>query len=175
MSEKYYKVGVIVNTQALKGEVRVMAITDFPDERFKIGSRLTIFDKGNLTEEVEVDGHRRHKNFHLLHFKNHPTINDVEGYKGMSLMVAESERNEELSANEFYYDDIVGLAVYTIDDDYLGKIREIMELPANDVFVVQQPVNGKKDILIPYIEDVVKVIDVEQGKIVIEEMEGLIE
>lgn len=173
--EQYYLVGKIVNTQALRGEVRVMATTDFPEERFKIGATLAIFNGNKLVEMVEVDGHRLHKNFNLLHFKGKDNINDVEKFKGFDLKVAGTEREaDELDENEFYYDDIIGLEVYTTDEIYLGKVREITSLPSNDVWSIQRPNKGK-DILIPYIEDIVLEIDLSGNRVVIEPMDGLIE
>lgn len=173
--EQYYLVGKIVNTQALRGEVRVMATTDFPEERFKIGATLAIFNGNKLVETVEVDGHRLHKNFNLLHFKGKDNINDVEKFKGFDLKVAGTEREaDELDENEFYYDDIIGLEVYTTDEIYLGKVREITSLPSNDVWAIQRPNKGK-DILIPYIEDIVLEIDLSANRVVIEPMDGLIE
>lgn len=173
--EQYYLVGKIVNTQALRGEVRVMATTDFPEERFKIGAILAIFNGNKLVETVEVDGHRLHKNFNLLHFKGKDNINDVEKFKGFDLKVAGTEREaDELDENEFYYDDIIGLEVYTTDETYLGKVREITSLPSNDVWAIQRPNKGK-DILIPYIEDIVLEIDLDDNRVVIEPMGGLID
>lgn len=173
--EQYYLVGKIVNTQALRGEVRVMATTDFPEERFKIGAALAIFNGDKLVEMVEVDGHRLHKNFNLLHFKGKDNINDVEKFKGFDLKVAATEREaDELDENEFYYDDIIGLEVYTTDEIYLGKVREITSLPSNDVWAIQRPNKGK-DILIPYIEDIVLEIDLDDNRVVIDPMDGLID
>lgn len=173
--EQYYLVGKIVNTQALRGEVRVMATTDFPEERFKIGATLAIFNGDKLVETVEVDGHRLHKNFNLLHFKGKDNINDVEKFKGFDLKVADTEREaDELDENEFYYDDIIGLEVYTTDETYLGKVREITSLPSNDVWAIQRPNKGK-DILIPYIEDIVLEIDLADNRVVIDPMDGLID
>lgn len=173
--EQYYLVGKIVNTQALRGEVRVMATTDFPEERFKIGAILAIFNGNKLVETVEVDGHRLHKNFNLLHFKGKDNINDVEKFKGFDLKVAGTEREaDELDENEFYYDDIIGLEVYTTDEIYLGKVREITSLPSNDVWAIQRPNKGK-DILIPYIEDIVLEIDLDDNRVVIDPMDGLID
>lgn len=173
--EQYYLVGKIVNTQALRGEVRVMATTDFPEERFKIGAILAIFNGNKLVETVEVDGHRLHKNFNLLHFKGKDNINDVEKFKGFDLKVAGTEREaDELDENEFYYDDIIGLEVYTTDEIYLGKVREITSLPSNDVWAIQRPNKGK-DILIPYIEDIVLEIDLDNNRVVIDPMDGLID
>ena len=173
--EQYYLVGKIVNTQALRGEVRVMATTDFPEERFKIGATLAIFNGDKLVETVEVDGHRLHKNFNLLHFKGKDNINAVEKFKGFDLKVAGTEREaDELDENEFYYDDIIGLEVYTTDETYLGKVREITSLPSNDVWAIQRPNKGK-DILIPYIEDIVLEIDLDDNRVVIDPMDGLID
>ncbi len=173
--EQYYLVGKIVNTQALRGEVRVMATTDFPEERFKIGAILAIFNGNKLVETVEVDGHRLHKNFNLLHFKGKDNINNVEKFKGFDLKVAGTEREaDELDENEFYYDDIIGLKVYTTDEIYLGKVREITSLPSNDVWAIQRPNKGK-DILIPYIEDIVLEIDLDDNRVVIDPMDGLID
>lgn len=173
--EQYYLVGKIVNTQALRGEVRVMATTDFPEERFKIGATLAIFNGDKLVETVEVDSHRLHKNFNLLHFKGKDNINDVEKFKGFDLKVAGTEREaDELDENEFYYDDIIGLEVYTTDETYLGKVREITSLPSNDVWAIQRPNKGK-DILIPYIEDIVLEIDLDDNRVVIDPMDGLID
>ena len=173
--EQYYLVGKIVNTQALRGEVRVMATTDFPEERFKIGATLAIFNGNKLVEMVEVDGHRLHKNFNLLHFKGKDNINDVEKFKGFDLKVAGTEREaDELDENEFYYDDIIGLEVYTTGEIYLGKVREITSLPSNDVWAIQRPNKGK-DILIPYIEDIVLEIDLDDNRVVIDPMDGLID
>ncbi|MCZ0717140.1 ribosome maturation factor RimM [Aerococcus kribbianus] len=175
MVDQYFQVGKIVNTQALRGELRVLASTDFPEERFQVGSELAIFKDKELLAQVEVDGHRLHKNFHLLHFKGYDSINDVEIFKGTQLKVHASQRQEELGENEFYYDEIVGLEVVTDQGQYLGKVREILALPANDVFAVQSPEPGHKDILIPYIADVVQNIDLESGQITIQLMEGLID
>lgn len=175
MTEKYYTIGKLVNTHALQGEMRVIASTDFPEQRFKIGNKLAVFDHDVKLAELEVDASRKHKNFIILHFKGLHNINDVEQYKGKILKIAESQKEkDELGENEYYYYQIIGLGVYTVEGEYLGKIREITALGPNDVWAIQRP-NGGKEILIPYIADVVKEIDLENEKVIIEVMEGLID
>jgi 16S rRNA processing protein RimM len=169
---KLYNVGKVVNTHGIKGEVKVIRITDF-EERFQPGSKLIWVAKdGKETKELEVDGHRKHKSFDLLHFKGYPTINDVEKLKEGMLKVSEDELFE-LEEGEYYYFEIIGCTVYTEDGEELGKIKEILSPGANDVWVVQR--KGKKDLLIPYIDDVVKHINVEEKKVIIHPMEGLLE
>ena len=168
----YFNVGKIVNTQGLQGEMRVLSVTDFAEERFKKGNRLALFDKKDqFVMDVEIASHRKVKNFDIIKFKDMYHINDIEKYKGHSLKVAEANLND-LDEGEFYYHEIIGLEVYE-NDQLIGTIKEILQPGANDVWVIKSQ-NGK-EILIPYIEDVVKKIDVENKKIDIEVMEGLID
>ncbi|MDK8502219.1 ribosome maturation factor RimM [Aerococcus sp. UMB1112A] len=174
MTETYYQVGKLVNTHGIRGDVRVISSTDFPDQRYQPGSRLTLFDKGQAVEEVEVDKHYVHKNFHILHFKGYPSINDVERFKGMVLMVAGEDREDDLEEGAFYYEDIIGLEVRTTEGERLGRVREITALGPNDVWHVQRFAKGA-DILLPYIEDVVKEVNLDEGYVLIDPMEGLID
>jgi 16S rRNA processing protein RimM len=171
---EWFKVGKIVNTHGVRGEIRVISSTDFPDERYQIGTQLMVKDE-NETKEIPVivRHHRRHKNFDLLQFEGYHSINDVEKFKGSTLYVSE-EFLEELEENEFYYHEIIGCTVMTANDEELGKIKEIFETGANDVWVVQRK-DGGKDILLPYIEDVVKDIDIDNKVIRVHLLEGLIE
>lgn len=172
---KFYKVGKIVNTHGIRGEVRVITTSDFKEERYEIGNVLYILDEQQKNKEipVTVKTHREHKNFDLLSFEQHPSINDVEKYKGSLLMMKEEDR-AELDDGEFYYSDIIGCEVLTEEGQALGKIKEILATGANDVWVVQRYEKGK-DLLLPYIDEVVQEIDIEQKKIKIHVIEGLLE
>ena len=170
--ENYLAVGKIVNTQGLKGEVRVISVTDFVNERYKKGALLTIFQDGKETVEVTVKSHRKHKNFDLLTFENHPRIEDVEIYKGSELKVSK-EHIHELEGEDYYYHQIIGLSVVTDEGEELGEIKEILSPGANDVWVVKG--KAKKDILLPYIDDVVKEVNLEEGRVVVSIMEGLLD
>lgn len=170
---KWFRVGKIVNTQGIRGELRIISSTDFPDERFKVGSKLYIGDaKNNDKLEVTVTSCRLHKNFHLLKFAGFTNINEVEQFKGKELFVSE-EMLTELDEGEFYYYEIIGCEVFSEEGELIGKVKEILSPGANDVWVIQR--HGKKDALIPYIDDVVKEVDVENKKIIIHLLEGLIE
>lgn len=170
--ENYLAVGKIVNTQGLKGEVRVISVTDFVNERYKKGALLTIFQDGKETVEVTVKSHRKHKNFDLLTFENHLRIEDVEIYKGSELKVSK-EHIQELEGEDYYYHQIIGLSVVTDEGEELGEIKEILSPGANDVWVVKG--KAKKDILLPYIDDVVKEVNLEEGRVVVSIMEGLLD
>ncbi|WP_165003389.1 MULTISPECIES: ribosome maturation factor RimM [unclassified Enterococcus] len=169
---EYLNVGKIVNTQGIKGEVRVISTTDFPEERYKKGTVLTLFQEGKAPVELTVRSHRKHKNFDLLSFEGHPSINDVEKYRDGILKVSKDE-SVELEENEFYYHEIIGLKVIEEDGSELGKVKEILSPGANDVWVVQRP--KKEDVLLPYIASVVKEVDLDAGIVHVEIPEGLID
>ena len=159
----YLNVGKIVNTQGIKGEVRVISKTDFPEERYQKGATLLLFQEKKAPIELVVESHRKHKNFDILSFEGHPNINDVEKYRDGILKVAK-DNLAELGEDEFYYHQT---------GSELGKIKEILSPGANDVWVVQRP--KKKDLLLPYIEGVVTKVDVENQRIDVDIPEGLID
>ena len=165
----FYKVGKIVNTQGLRGEVRVISTTDFAEERYKKGTELAIFKDGEFLTFVTVASHRRHKNFDLLTFEGMNRIEDVEKYKECLLKVAE-EQLTELEDDEFYYHEIIGLEVYE-GDNLIGTIKEILQPGANDVWVVKR--KGKRDLLLPYIPPVVLNVDIPNNRVDVELLEGL--
>jgi len=170
--EKWFNVGKIVNTHGIRGEVRVISKTDFPEERYKVGNVLFLFmPKSNSPIELTIKTHRTHKNFELLTFEGFENINDVEKFRDGILKVPESQLGT-LKKDEFYYHEIIGCLVATTKGEEIGKVTEILSPGANDVWVVKG--KDSKEILIPYIHDVVKKVDVNEKVILIELMEGLL-
>ncbi|MGC5327156.1 ribosome maturation factor RimM [Brevibacillus sp. SYSU BS000544] len=171
MSEKFYTVGKLVNTQGLQGEVRVVSTTDFPDERFAIGAELYLFHP-TLSQPIrlKVASRRNHKDFELLKFQGYNSINDIEKYKGGELKISEEELLD-LEDDEFYIHQLVGCQVVTDDGEDLGKIVEVLQPGANDVWVVK----GKRgEIMLPFIDECIKEVDVKNKRIVCHLMEGLL-
>ncbi|MFS1664274.1 ribosome maturation factor RimM [Streptococcus sp. zg-JUN1979] len=167
---QYFNVGTIVNTQGLQGEMRVLSVTDFAQERFKKGQELALFDdKDHFVTTVTIASHRKHKNFDIIKFKDMYHINAIEKYKGHRLKIAK-ENLQKLDDGEFYYHEIIGLEVYE-DDTFIGRVKEILQPGANDVWVVAR--EGKRDLLLPYIPPVVLEVDRDHGRIQVAIMEGL--
>jgi len=166
----YLKVGEIVNTHALQGEVRIYSKSDFKEERFAPGSVLYINFNDELIQ-VKIKSHRTNKNLELVKFEGMNHINDVEKYKGCELWV-DAANLSELEDTEFYFYEIIGCRVQTTDSETIGEITDILQTGANDVWVIKR--KGEKDLLIPYIEDVVKEVDIESKTVTIELLEGLV-
>lgn len=165
-------VGKIVNTRGIKGEVKVVSVTDFPEKRFARGAVLYVHDdRTSSYEPLTVAEHRRHKQFDLLTFERFGTINEVEKYKGCSLYVSKDQL-AQLENGDFYYHQIIGADVVTDAGEHLGEVKEILSPGANDVWVIR---TKGKDLLLPYITDVVKVVDTEHRRITVHLIPGLID
>ncbi|PZX07959.1 16S rRNA processing protein RimM [Psychrobacillus insolitus] len=169
---EWFNVGKIVNTHGIWGEIRVISSTDFPDERFEVGSELALHKAdGSKPITVKVASHRKHKNFNLLTFEGYSLLKDVDGFRNAILKVSEKYLTD-LEENEFYFHEIIGCTVESTDGDVIGEVTEILQTGANDVWTVK-PKQGKTH-YIPYIEDVVKSIDIKNKKITIEVLDGLL-
>ncbi|EJE98214.1 ribosome maturation factor RimM [Liquorilactobacillus mali] len=165
----FYEVGQIINTHGIHGEVKVKIITDFPDERFKKGKMLYLLlpDRELVLKIMAV---RKVKQFYLLTFENYQDINLVEKFKGLKLAVKE-EQQQKLADNNFYHHEIIGLKVFDEENNEIGEISEVMSLGANDVWSVKRV--GKKDLLLPAIHDVIKKVDIANGSIIADVLDGL--
>jgi 16S rRNA processing protein RimM len=166
-------VGHLVNTQGIRGEVRVVSRTDFDDLRFKEGSQLLLVHP-NFKQPVPltISSARAHKQFILLTFEGHHNINDVEKYKGGDLKVEEDDL-VDLPDNTYYIYQLIGCQVVTDEGVELGVLKDVLQPGANDVYVVKPPKG--KDILLPVIPDCVLDVDVENKKILVHLMPGLLE
>ncbi|CAI2596890.1 ribosome maturation factor RimM [Apilactobacillus kunkeei] len=168
----FYNIGKIVNTQGLRGEVRVMSITDFPEKRFKVGNEVYAFLNDTKSEKLVIDGVRTHKNFILLHFKGKPTINDVEYLKPSELKIAEDQLDsDDLQPGEYYYHQIIGLDVLDTDGQKIGSVKEILSPGANDVWVVSR--DNKSDLLLPKIDSVILDVNLDDEVITVDVPRGL--
>lgn len=170
MAETLFEVGKIVNTHGVKGEVRVLRITDFP-ERFNVGNTLYIKKNNNLVP-LTITSHRVHKQFDLLRFEGYERIEDVQQLMQTTLYIKQSQMTP-LPEGEYYYYEIIGCEVVTTEGDSIGIVDHILAPGANDVWVVKRPKG--QEALIPYIKDVVKYVDIEKKLITIELMEGLLD
>ncbi|MNW28877.1 Ribosome maturation factor RimM [compost metagenome] len=169
--QQLLNVGKIVNTHGIRGELKILSSTDFPEDRFAKGSELLIVSEQGTPIPVTVETSRFQKNMVVVKFKEYGNINDVEKYKGSMLKIT-ADRQGELEQDEFYFHQIVGCEVFTEEGELLGTIKEILTPGANDVWVVKQ--KSGKDLLLPYIKEVVLQVDVPEKRITVRLMEGLL-
>ncbi len=143
-------------------------MTDTP-ERFKWLD--TVYLGESNPRRVAVDSVRVHQGGVLLRLVGYPTRTEAELLRGELLQVPESEA-VPLEEGEYFLYQLEGLAVYTTGGAHVGRLVEVLETGANNVFVVDGA-NGQH--LLPDIPDVIKEIDIEGGRIVIQPLPGLID
>lgn len=169
---RLHVVGEIVNTHGIRGELKIVPHTHFAEQRFAKGSRLVIVEGNGRQTPATVQTSRVHKKAYIVSFKEFTHIQEVEKFKG-SLLKVEEQYQDALGEDEFYYHEIIGCEVYTDEGEKLGEITEILSPGANDVWVVKRPQG--KDVLLPFIDDVVLDVDVNNKKVTVALMEGLLE
>jgi 16S rRNA processing protein RimM len=165
---KYLELGQIVNVKGLKGEVKVNSFTD-DNTKFERMPKVFIKQKGNLKEyEIEKVGYN--KNQVIIKFKNIDTIEEAEKLRN-SYIVVDRDIFGDLPEGVYYIADLIGLDVFTESNEYLGKVDDIFSTGSNDVYVVKDELGKQK--LLPGIDEVIKIIDIENGKIIVNLIEGL--
>ena len=167
--EKYFEIGQIVNTNGLKGILKVKPFTDDIQEFEKFTS-IYIQKNGELIE-FTIEKVRYVKNMVLLKLKGIDDINEAEKYKNLYIKI-DREVLPTLPDNTFYIVDLIECDVETVDGKELGKIDDVFNTGSNDIYVVKN--EEGKQILIPAIKQVIKKIDISNKRIIIELMEGLI-
>jgi len=165
MDSQFIVVGRVVTHWGARGEIKVEVMTDFPD-RF------------SPHEEVYIDGQpmtiersRRHQGRVILKLATIDSVEAAQALRGRFLEVPQSQLRPLLK-DEYYQFQLLGLEVWTIEGDLLGRIAHILPTGSNDVYIVP---SRHGELLIPAIEDVVKSVDLEKGRIVIEVIEGLLQ
>lgn len=172
MSDSLLSVGKIVNTHGIRGELKIISNTDFPEVRFAPKSRLMLVHPETGEQiEVTVASARPNKGMFIVRLAGFDNINEVEKYKGFDIKVSKDE-SVELPDNEYYFYEIIGCRVIDEEGTELGVIEEILRPGANDVWVVQMPT--RKQLLLPVIDEVVLDVDVQAKVVKVHLMEGLL-
>lgn len=166
---EYVEVGKIVSTHGIKGEVKVYSDSDFKEERFKHGN--TLYLKGNNTYyPIVINSYREHKNMSLITFNDYKNINEV--LKFINLIVYIKKDDLPVLDKGHYYADLIGLEVYNMTNNYIGVIEDIRVVPHGGIIEIKRE-NGKIS-LVPYVDEFVYEIDLENNKMIINPIEGLL-
>ena len=165
--KEYIKVGKIVNTHGVKGCVKCMPLTD-DEERFQ-ELEYVYTEKDNARRKI-IDVWYR-KGTVYIQLENINDMNTAESFKNTFISILEDQLRE-LPEDSYYVFDLEGMEVYSAEGEYLGKIDVVHQTGANDVYEV---VNKDKSFLIPAVKNVVKEVNLEEKKMVINVIEGLLE
>ena len=164
------QVGVITQTHGIRGEVKVFPTTDDVNRFQKLKEVILETGKERLT--LTVAGVKFFKQYVILKFREYDSINDVEKYKGARLLVPR-EKAVKLQKDEYFVADLIGMQVVTEDGEPFGRLKNVLETGANDVYVVET--TEGKEVLLPAIRECVLQVDMEKGVITVHIMDGLLD
>lgn len=167
--EDLLQVGIITQPHGIKGEVKVYPTTD-QIERFHDLKEVLLSTKKE-TISLHVEGVKFFKGMVILKFKEFQSRDDVELFRKCPLMVTR-ENAIPLNEGEYFISDIIGLQVITEDNKELGKLEDVIQTGANDVYLVK---NKEREILIPAIKDCILEVNLEEQYMKVHLLQGLLD
>lgn len=169
---RYISVGKILNFHGIQGEARVGFSKN--QQNFFFSLDKVFVKKDNEYIPLNIVSVRPNKNVLIVRFEGIDSINEIIPYKGCLLFVEESVVRESLDEDEFLIDELVGLNVFDNNNgDKLGFVIGVSNNGANDLISIKT--NSKKVCLIPFVKAIVPVVDIKNKKIMINNLEGLLE
>lgn len=167
--EERFQVGVVTSTHGVKGEVKVYPTTD-DAKRFKRLKEVIMDGKaGDVL--LEIEGVKFFKQFVILKLKGVDSPEEAAKLRQKSLYVTRKNA-VRLGRDEYFIADLMGLRVLDEDNEEIGRLREVLETGANDVYIID--LKDGRELLLPAIKECVLRVDVEAGEMQIHILDGLI-
>ncbi len=165
MSAEDLAVGRIARAHGIRGELSIEPLSEV-EERYARGSVLRLEDGRTLTvASTRTHGHRL-----LVRFQEIADRTAAEALRGQVLLVAASDAPPIEEAGRFWVHEVVGLEAVTEEGRSLGRIREVLHNPANDLWVAH---GDAGQALIPAVRDVIVGVDRDAGRVVVRDLPGL--
>ena len=163
-------IGKVIRPHGLEGLLRILS---FAQSEKSFLDSVTIFLKPSSEKprEYSLVSLRPHKKNFLLKLQDVNSVEDAEKFKGAEILIRKDSLSKK-NDDEYFWHELIGLRVYLETDKYIGTIKHILPTGGNDIYIVGE---GEEEIFIPAIHDVVKKIDLPNKKMIISEIEGLLD
>lgn len=166
----FLTVGTIVRTIGLKGEVKVYPSTHFRDSRFSKGSHVFILDENqNIIEDLHIVKHAKNGDCDNLIFEGFDSIEKVEKFVHKDLFVKKDV--SFLKNGEYFYSDLEGMDVYFDNGSLIGKVIKVEEFTSYATLRIK---HSPKDVLVPFVKAFIESVSLEEKKIIVKYIEGLL-
>lgn len=165
----FLRVGQIINTHGIRGEVKVYPYTDYK-ERFE--ELKWIYMDEAKTEKIEIKGVKYNKNLVILKLSGINTCNEAEKCREKYLYIDKSDARE-LPEDTYYIGDLIGTEVFSTEGEFIGVLKNVIQTSSNDIYEIKME-DRKSPALVPAVGEFVKEVDLNANKIVIKLIEGLI-
>ena len=169
--EDVVTVGIILKPHGIAGAVKVLPTTDDP-KRYLLLKKVFLQSPSGERLKANVAEVNYHRNDLILRLDACLTRNDAERFRKWEIQIPRQECLP-LPEGRYYIFDLVGLQAETVDGQRIGIVKDVLAITNNDLFVIETPTH--KEVLIPFVEEFVKDVDVERGRVLIQPIEGLLE
>ncbi|MCR4880868.1 MAG: ribosome maturation factor RimM [bacterium] len=171
MQEKLISIGKITNFHGIAGEVKVGYSKG--KEKQLLGEKTFYVKKDGAYKELSLSKIRFHKNVAIIKFKEFSSINDVMDYKGCNVFIPIENLRNNLEEDEFLVDDLVGVDAFDNEDNFVGKVEFIDKQGSSDLLGIKN--SEGKEFLVPFVKALVPIVDLDNKKVVINAIEGLLD
>ena len=161
----------IVKARGIRGEVACELATDFPERFQQIEDAIVVMPNGSRLC-LRLENHWFHQQRVVLKFANTDTMTDAERLVGGVLVISACDA-WQLEEDEFYEYDLIGLEAVTVDKKPIGQVTKLLRIGGNDLLVIEG--ENQREILIPFVDDICKEVDLQAKCIRINPPEGLLE
>ena len=162
-------VGKVLRPHGTSGLLRIWSYAGSDTSFLGVGT-VSLRSNSGDTRECRVVSVKPHKNIFLMQLEGVSSKEEAEQYRGDEILVSKEALSRE--DNEYFWYELLGLEVYLKSGECLGSISQIISSGSNDIYVVQK---DQKELFIPATHEVVKEIDLKNGKMIISAMEGLLD
>lgn len=167
---EYISIGKILNFHGIKGEVKI----GFSNQEIIKNIKVVFVEKNKEKIPLNVVSVRFHKTFAIIKFREFNSINDLIEFKGTNIYLSKNSVLSSLDENEFLINDLIGLKAFDNEENYIGEITEIRENIAHDILCIKSPDENKDLILVPFVSELVPIVDIKKGVVIIKPIEGLL-
>jgi 16S rRNA processing protein RimM len=156
----------VLGAHGIRGELKCRLVTDFPKQRFKKGNSVLISGQSHVVQAARIQGDQV-----LLKLEDVADRDVAAAFRGADVEVP-ADNDLKLPKGQFYWHQVIGLQVEDVTThERLGEVADIIETGANDVYIVKGP---RGEILIPAIKDVLKLIEPEKGRMLVQPLPGML-
>ena len=168
---EYLALGTIIDSHGLDGTLKVFSSTNYAEERYQEGNRVFLYDPNTKErKEFTVEDYRPSSRVDLVTLKEITTPEEAKKYKGFEIQIIK-DRND-LEEGYYFYSDLRGCTIVDKDGKEYGIVKEVEEFPAQITLRVKR--NNQKDFFVPFIKQFILNVDIENKKITVDIVEGML-
>ena len=168
--ENLLLIGEVIRPHGLEGVLRIWSYAQSEKSFLDLGTIFLKSASGEISEYT-VLSINPHKNIFLMKLRGLNSIEEAEKYRGAEILIKRDSLKDK-AEDEYFWHELIGLRVHLNTGKYLGIVEHILPTGSNEIYVVRE---GDKEVLIPAIHDVVEEIDLKNRRIIVSEIEGLLD